>query len=226
MNLRRDGGPPLCIGHRGAAALAPANSRAAIEAALEAGVDLVEIDVFGLPGRGLLLTHSAGELSAAPLTLDEALALIAPAGAGVLLDVKNPGFERDLVETIRRHDLGARALASTSNLAILRELAMLEPGLARSVTYPRNRGRALALARVPRALPWRIAALLARAGATAATLNYRIVTPAVVDRCHQLGAAVLVWTVNDKALGRRLVQLGVDGLITDNPAICRATLPA
>jgi glycerophosphoryl diester phosphodiesterase len=226
VNLRRDGGPPLCIGHRGAAALAPANSRAAIEAALEAGVDVVEIDVFGLPGRGLVLTHSARELSAEPLALDEALKLVASSRAGVLLDVKNQGYERDLVATVGRHQLVERALVSTNDLSVLRAVAALEPALARSVTYPRNRGRASALARVPRALPWRIGALLASVGATAATLNYRIVTSAVVDRCHLLGAAVLVWTVNDEGLRRRLEQLGVDGLITDDPAICRATLQA
>ena len=226
MNLRRDGGPPLCIGHRGAAALAPANSRAAIEAALEAGVDLVEIDVLGLPGRGLVLTHSARELSGRPLALDEALELVVSSRAGLLLDVKNQGYERELVATVRCHDLVERALVSTNDLSVLRSVAALEPALARSVTYPRNRGRASALARVPRALPWRIGALLARAGATAATLNHRIVTSAVVDRCHAQGAAVLVWTVNDEGQGRRLEQFGVDGLITDNPAICRATLPA
>lgn len=226
MRLRREGGPPLCIGHRGAAALAPANTRGAIEAALEAGVDVVEIDVLGLPDAGLVLAHSGREAGVEPLALDDALRLIAQSSAGVLLDVKTSGGEQALVESVRRHDLLERALASTTALTILRELARREPRLARSVTYPRNRTRAAALARLPRALPRRIAALLERAGASAATLHYRVVTPKVVARCHATGAAVLVWTVNDPSLATRLAALGVDGLITDNPAICRATLEA
>ena len=226
MKLLRDGGRPLCIGHRGAAALAPANSRAAIEAALEARVDVVEIDVLGLPGRGVLLTHSAREVVDEPLSLDEALALLAESTVGVLLDVKAGGHEADLVEAIRTHDLVDRTLVSTTDLGILGRLRVLEPRLARSVTYPRNRGRATALARVPYALPSRIAALLERAQAVAATLNYRVVTPGVVARCHERGVAVLAWTVNDAAVAQRLARLGVDGLITDDPAICRATIQA
>jgi glycerophosphoryl diester phosphodiesterase len=226
MKLRRNGGPPLCIGHRGAAALAQANTRAAIEAALAAGVDVVEIDVLGLPGRGVVLTHSAREVLGEPLSLDEALALLAASSAGVLLDVKGGGYEAELVGAVRGHDLLGRTLASTTDLGILRRLQVLEPRLARSVTYPRNRGRALALARVPYVLPGRIAALLERAGAVAATLNYRVITPSVVARCHEHGAAVLAWTVNDVSAAQWLANLGVDGLITDDPAICRATLPA
>ena len=226
MKLLRNGGRPLCIGHRGAAALAAANTRAAIEAALEARVDVVEVDVLGLPGRGVVLTHSAREVVGEPLPLDEALALLAESAADVLLDVKGGGYEDDLVEAIRRHDLVERVLASTTDLGSLGRLHALEPRLARSVTYPRNRGRAQALARVPYVLPHRIAFLLERAQAVAATLNYRIVTPGVVARCHEQGAAVFAWTVNEAPVAERLAKLGVDGLITDDPAICRATLQA
>jgi glycerophosphoryl diester phosphodiesterase len=224
VRLRRDGGPPLCIGHRGAAGLAPANTRASIEAALDAGVDLVEIDVVGASGRRLVLAHSIRELPVEPLGLDDALALLAANSVGVQVDVKARGHEQELVAALRRHGLLERALASTSDLAILRALAGLEPALARSVTYPRNRGRAAALARVPGAVPRRIGGLLRQVGASAATLNYRIVTPAVVTRCHAGGAAVFAWTVNDAALRARLEGWGVDGVITDYPAICRATL--
>ena len=77
MNLLRGDGPLLRIGHRGAAALAPPNSIAAIEAALEAGVDMVELDVLGRPDRTLILGHSHRELEAEPLTLEDALAFLA-----------------------------------------------------------------------------------------------------------------------------------------------------
>lgn len=227
MRLRRDGGPLLRIGHRGAAALAPPNSLRALGLALEAGVDIVEIDVLGLPGRGLILSHSSREVDQDPLPFDEALAFLADqAAVSVLADVKNAGYERELVETIRRHGLVDRSLVSTMELSILREVKRLEPDVRRSITFPRNRGRAAALRRVPRVLPRRIGNLILRAEAAAATLNYRVVTQAVVERCHDLGAAVFVWTVNDAALVATLDALGVDGVITDDPSVFRAIFQA
>jgi glycerophosphoryl diester phosphodiesterase len=227
VRLRRDGGPLLRIGHRGAAALGPPNSLRALELALEAGVDIVEIDVLGLPGRGLVLSHSSREVDQDPLPFDEALAFLADqAAVSVLADVKNAGYERELVEAIRRHGLVDRSLVSTMELSILREVKRLEPDVRRSITFPRNRGRAAALRRVPRVLPRRIGNLVQRAEAVAATLNYRVVTQAVVERCHDLGAAVFVWTVNDAALVATLDALGVDGVITDDPSVFRAIFQA
>ena len=223
MRLRRHDGPLLRIGHRGAAALAPANSLQALELALEAGVDIVEFDVLGLPGRGLVLSHSRRDVAPDPLPLDDALAFLAQdASVGLLADVKNGGYEEGLVEAIRRHGLVDRTLVSTMDLSILREVKRLEPVVSRSVTYPRNRARAAALRRVPPLLPRRIAALVLRAEASAATLNYRVVTRSVVERCHDLGAAVFAWTVNEPALVARLDGLGVDGVITDDPSVFQA----
>jgi glycerophosphoryl diester phosphodiesterase len=41
----------------------------------------------------------------------------------------------------------------------------------------------------------------------------------VVARCRALGLRVDFWTVNDPALARRLMALGVDGIMTDDPAL-------
>jgi glycerophosphoryl diester phosphodiesterase len=222
VKLLRDGGPLIRVGHRGAAALAPANTLRSIELALKAGVDLVELDVLGLPGGAVVLGHSAGELTDEPMTLDDALAFLsrhAP-GTGIVADVKNRGYERGLVDSIRRADALERTVVSTSFVSSLREVARLEPGLTRSLTYPRRRlGAALR-----RTLPARIGRMLARADASAATLNHRVISRAVVERCHALGAAVLAWTVNDPVLVRRLDALGVDAVITDDPRIFGATL--
>ena len=224
MKLRRDGGPLLRIGHRGAAALAPANTLEAIEAGFDAGVDAVELDVLSVPGGGVALSHSARELPSEPATLSDALQLVARRGGCVQLDMKSRGLERAVVDELRRYDLVERAFASTTDLAILRELARLEPRLQRSVTYPRNRGRARALERFRWAVPGILARRLAAVDAAAATLQHRVVTASVVERCHDFGAAVLVWTVNDRTLVERFEALGVDGVITDDPGVFRATL--
>jgi glycerophosphoryl diester phosphodiesterase len=46
----------------------------------------------------------------------------------------------------------------------------------------------------------------------------RLDRPAFVDKCHRLGMRVDYWTINDPAEARRLVALGADGVMTDDPA--------
>ena len=232
MRLLRGDGPLIRIGHRGAGALAPPNTIAAVEAALAVGVDMVEIDVLGRPDRTLVLGHSHGELEAEPATLEEVFAYLAERSpeTGLLADVKGGGFERELVEALRRHDLVERSVGCTFGLDTLHALRRLEPSLARSRTYPpsrvRIRGRRTVIPIVGPvrlamrlALPFRIGEIVGEAEASATTLDHRLVTRAVVERCHALGVAVFTWTVNDRATLRKLDRLGVDGVITDDPRI-------
>ena len=232
MNLLRGDGPVLGIGHRGAAALAPANTIAAVEAALEQGVDHVELDVFAGRDGQLVLGHSRKELADEPVALDDMLAFLAERspGTGVLTDLKFAGRERAFVETLRAHGFVERALACTSQVSTLQSLRRLEPELARSRTYPRGRvylggHRTFIHVSGPvqwamrAALPYRAHGLVDETGASAMTLNHRVVTRATVERCHELGVAVFAWTVNDPDRARRLDELGVDGVITDDPRI-------
>ena len=109
MKLLRGDGPVLRIGHRGAAALAPATIQA-VEAALAQGVDLVELDVFGRPDRTLVLGHSRKELGEEPVTIEDVFAFLAETApdVGLLADMKGAGWEEELVEALRRHDLVER----------------------------------------------------------------------------------------------------------------------
>jgi glycerophosphoryl diester phosphodiesterase len=52
----------------------------------------------------------------------------------------------------------------------------------------------------------------------------RLIDRALVDRAHELGLQVHVWTIDDPAEMRRLVDLGVDGLMTDEPAVLKTVL--
>lgn len=232
MNLLRGVGPVLRIGHRGAAALAPPNTIAAVEAALELGVDLIELDVFGRPDRTLVLGHSRRELGEEPVTIEDVFAFLAENApeTGLVADVKGAGWEQGLVEALRRHGLVERTVVSTSDVGSLQAFRRIEPSLARSRTYPRGRlflggrrtfvpvgGPVLVAMRL--SLPYRIAGLVEEVGASAVTLKHQVVSSEVVERCHALGVAVLVWTVNDPALIRRLDALGVDGVICDDPRI-------
>ena len=52
----------------------------------------------------------------------------------------------------------------------------------------------------------------------------RIVTPRLIAAAHRHDVEVHVWTVNDPAEMRRLVDMGVDGIVTDRADIALKTL--
>ena len=219
----------LRVGHRGAAALAPENTIASLALALELGCDLVEVDVLALDGT-LVLAHSHAEVPAELATLDDALAFLAPTRCGVQLDLKARGAEQALVDAVRRRDFVERAVVSSFRPASLRALNALEPGLRLGLTYPEDRygvsGRRLfapllgsTLSALRAVLPARIGRMLARSRATAAMLHWQVVSKPVVERCHAVGAAVFAWTVPSRDEVRMLDELGVDGVIADDPRI-------
>ena len=51
-----------------------------------------------------------------------------------------------------------------------------------------------------------------------------IVDRRMIDACHRRGMQVHVWTINDPAEMQRLLDLGVDGLMTDRPAVLKQVL--
>ena len=228
IELRRSG-RPLLIGHRGAAALAPENSLAAIEAAARAGVDGVELDV--LPDRDgrVVLAHGPEIPRDAP-SLAEGLALVAELGLVVQIDVKTRGVEEGVVGDLRAAGLDDRGFVSSFSLPSLAHFAELAPELPRALTYPEDRYGVSAsrllqplvgpgLAAMRAALPRRLPRWLRAAGAVGATLNWGVVTPKTIEVCHGLGVAVLAWTVNDAGLAKSLVESGIDAIITDDPRI-------
>jgi glycerophosphoryl diester phosphodiesterase len=165
-------------------------------------------------------------------TLDEALAFMAERApsTGVHVDLKSRGIERDVVGALRRHDLVPRALVTSFHGSSLVELRGLEPGLPLGLTYPRDRyslGRrpamgpliAVGAAAVRRALPYRLDRWLARTGVAVASLHWAVVSRAAIDRCHARGAAAIAWTVDDPAVAGRLIQAGIDGIVTNDPRI-------
>jgi len=214
--------------------LAPENTLPSLERALEASVDLVEVDVIRLDGE-LVLAHSAAERQAGAPTLAEALAFLgarAPAEVGFMLDLKASGLEREVVAALAAAGARERTLVSSAIPEAIRRVRRLDSALATGLAYPRDRYGvsrrvpapviALALAVLRRTLPFRLARMLRRAGADVAVLNWAVVSPGLVRRCHELGIAVFAWTLEDDQVVARLTEAGVDGLVVNDPELLAA----
>jgi len=231
VRLRRTDGPPLVIGHRGAAAVAPENTLAALQAAVDAGADLVEFDI----GPDLRLAHSTREVPEEQVSLDTALEFLREHRLGVHLDVKLPGYESAVVDAIRRHGMEQRGLVSTAFAVTSRRLSRLAPALPRAIGYPRDRYGVSSLrwpqaltrtgaAALRQAMPVRIPLLLRIARADVLSLHQTLCSRAAVRAAHALDAPVLGWTANDPATVRRLADAGVDAIVSDDPGMALATL--
>ena len=229
IDLRRRGDGPLRIGHRGASALAPENSLESIALAVELGCDLVEFDVHAVDGS-LVLAHDRPRSAAGLLGLDDVLSFLAGSEAGVHLDLKSHGAEREIATALRRHGVVERTLVSSFRRATLRALHAAEPCVRLGRTYPQDRTgltkrpifhppARTAVRGLRRTLPRWIGRLLAASRASAAVLYWEVASEAVVARCHALGAPVLAWTVDDAEVLPWLNATGVDGVITNDPRI-------
>lgn len=222
------------MGHKGAGALAPGNTRASFAAALEAGVDMIEFDVLrDGPGGALVVAHDPQDAaSRTPLSLDEALDHLAGepyAGIDLDVDAKHPGFERELIEAIGARGLEKRTLVSSTFPSTLDAVGELAPRVPRGLSVPRARRDYLRGPLAPAALAYMVAlrkrlprraAAALRAGRCEAIMAHGLlVTPRLVAAVHRAGGRLFVWTVDDPARIAALDRLGVDGVITNDPRL-------
>jgi glycerophosphoryl diester phosphodiesterase len=221
------------VGHKGADLVAPGNTVASFQAALAAGVDMIEFDLIRLRDGRIVFAHDYEDAARrTPLTIDEGFDHLAGADYAALeldIDMKLPGFERDVVEAIARRDLAARTLVSSHHLESLDEVARLAPHIRRGLSVPRVRRNylrsplavpAYAVGRVMRArLPARIAALMDAGRIHAVMAHWMLVSRRLVDVAHERGGEVYVWTVDDARHIQRLHALGVHAVITNDPRL-------
>jgi glycerophosphoryl diester phosphodiesterase len=221
------------VGHKGADHVAPGNTVASFEAALEHGVDMIEFDVLRTRDGRLVLAHDPKDAAGRDcLTLEEGLDHFAgEAYDGVELDVdlKLPGYEREVVAGLRERGLSQRSLVSTQYVESLERLGELEPGLRRGWSVPRVKRDytkswlappAYAIARWWRLrLPGRVEALMKRGACEAVMSHHLLVSARLVAAVRRAGGQVYVWTVDDPKRIRALEALGVDGVITNDPRL-------
>ncbi|MBC7813024.1 MAG: glycerophosphodiester phosphodiesterase, partial [Burkholderiales bacterium] len=72
--------------------------------------------------------------------------------------------------------------------------------------------------------PWELVQQCLRCGANFMGHTYRTLTPAIVHEAHSHGMGLWVWTVNDAAAMRDMLNMGVDAILSDDPALLKMVL--
>lgn len=231
------------MGHRGASEAAPENTIAAFIAAAELGAHGVELDVMlsgdgevvvihdytldrTTDGNGLVKEHSLAELKRIDAgswfsadfagekipTLQEVIDALDPA---VLLNIEiksespaTDGLEKAVVDVIARNNLYGRVLVSSFNPISLLRVKLADRRIPVGLLY---------MADLPVYLSqgWFIPILLPEA----LHPSYDLVDKAYMEWAHRKGFKVNVWTVDEAVDMERMIDLGVDGIITNRPEL-------
>jgi glycerophosphoryl diester phosphodiesterase len=146
-------------------------------------------------------------------TLEELL--VEFSGVRLNIDIKqaDPPMVEPLLELLRRHRAEQSVTLASFHLRTLLRVRMA--GYAGETALPEAEVATMlyAPALLFSVLPWRgqAAQLPLSAG------RQRFDTADLVARCHRLGVRLDYWVVNDAATAERLLQLGADGVMTDDP---------
>lgn len=226
----------MIIAHRGASAVAPESTAAALREAVRAGVSFIEVDVQMTPDGRLVVFHDEqldrttdghGRLNRTlyarlrpldagswfhPRFAGERVLLLSqalrlvPARVGFNLELKRTRRGPALIAALARV---LQACGAASRVLI----SSFDPHLlrlAQRYRWPR--------ALICRRFPQRSLALARRLGCVAWHPRTTLVTAARVAQAHAAGLRVQTWTVDDVATAARLQRWGVDGLFTNDPA--------
>lgn len=228
------------VAHRGLISDAVENSVPALEAAAELDVDYVEIDLLQTADEGIVVIHDdeLGRLAGldqriSQMTLEEATAVVQRQGGHeapipsfeevvarsveleqpLLVEIKthggeSEGYVADVLEVLERHDVADVSLVQAIDRDIVEQVDALAPDVPLAYVVPIRFGY----------LP-------------STPADYVVVeTSAYNDRfleaARDADVEIMVWTVNDDATAKMLIRDGVDGVITDEPAMFAAELDA
>ena len=233
---------PLAFAHRGGAGDWPENTMPAFEHAVRLGYRYLETDVHATADGVLLAFHDErldrvtdreGEITALshrdvagarvdgrePIPLLEDLLAAFP-DVRVNIDPKHDNSVEPLIEVLERTDAVDRVCIGSFSDTRLRTLrGRLGPALCTSLG-PKEVARLRVDAVLRRTRP-------TSAGCVQIPESFRGVTvtnASVVRAAHRAGLQVHVWTVDDPVAMHRLLDLGVDGIMTDRPAVLKEVL--
>jgi glycerophosphoryl diester phosphodiesterase len=241
---------PVIFAHRGASSDAPENTLAAFDLAHRQGAEAIELDAkLTADGQVVVIhdqtvdrtTQGSGRVKEMSLTQLKEL------DAGSHFDMRFKGEPIPTLDEVfaafgQKLFINVELTNYASLLdALPAEVAGLvkQHGLSHRVMF--SSFNPIALLRIHRLLPETPVGLLAlpgNSGAWARSWPGRIipyqalhpalddVTPDLVEKCHRLGKRVFVWTVNQVEDMRRLMEMKVDGIFTDDPVSARQVLYA
>lgn len=226
------------VGHCGAPLLNPlGNSLTSLRRAVEVGAQMLKVDVRRTRDDILILSRESfrlldgeevrlrdrsfsqwrldeGEWGMALTTLDQAFALAAEAGVGLMLDFKDAGTEALLARTIRRSRFPLDSLLVTGASETSRRILHgLDPRIPLSHALDREAKHQLT------------PDFFMKLDTEAVTWHYRLLTKPLVDILHRRNMLVYAWTVDAPEDMRRMHHVcQVDGIITNSPDTLRAIL--
>lgn len=223
----------LTVGHRGLMGVEPENTLRSFRRADHEGVDVIELDLHLSKDGELVVMHDAdvdrttdGSGPIGDHTLEELRALDAGLGervptfdevvdavsAPLQAEIKDVAAARVLADRLRRRELLDRVTVISFHDEALREVRELLPRLPLVLVAGGSSDTA----------PERARAL----GAHMVSLDLRHLTEDIVARCRKEDLRVISWTVNTPEDLARVRELGLDGVVTDMPAIRHATARA
>ena len=227
---------PVITYHRGYSSRAPENTMAAFEAALEDGSPRIELDVQMTADGVAVVTHDTSlrrctsynaniyDLTYAQVqqldagrwfhrqftgsyipTLEEVLALC-KGKAELNIEIKpstfTPTLEAETVRLIHAYDYGADCVVTSQSYETLCKVKELDPDI--------TTGYILALG---------VGTYYDLPAADFFSVESTFITAGMVQQIHLRGKTISAWTINRQQDAEKLLQLGVDDLITDKPEI-------
>ena len=213
---------PLIIGHRGASAFAPENTLTAFIAAVLQGADGIEFDV-RLSGDGvpviihddtLYRTHGlrrrVADLSAKELgdlgvpSLRQLFEVMADNKLLLCLEIKDSSAElaQQCCEMVREFSFEERTIVECFDLSVLKFVDLKKAALFEPRFYADHN-------LIDRAL---------QVGASVLALHHRLAKAPLIEKAKLAGLRVVVWTVDDPVWVARARSLGIEALITNDPA--------
>ena len=224
---------PLVFAHRGGSKIGPENTIVAFDRGLAAGADGLELDVHlssdgvvvvhhdtlldrTTRARGPLVDRTAAELAALDVpTLREVLARYRSTPIIIEMKGSRSALAVAVVDEVRRAGVADHVCLGSFSVGALRAARSTAPEIATSAGKFEVR---FALYRSwirlsPGRVPYRAFQVPETSGGT------RVVSRRFVEMAHKSGLAVQVWTVDAPDDIRRLLEWGVDGIISDRPDV-------
>ena len=217
----------IIMGHRGAAAVAPENTLLSVAKAIEIGVDAVEIDVRLTKDRELVVIHDAsvdrttngrGPVSQYELrdiktldagrgekipTLQEVVDLVG-GHVTLVVELKEEETEKKVVELIRKNHFEQQVYVISFWHGLVKTVKALAPRIKTGVL----------LVGCPVD-----ACVATQASADAVVMRYGFVNRDFVETAHKEGLQVLIWNIDDRNLLKPYVEMGVDGIASNDPQV-------